>query len=85
MATAEQANAVKAEARIDAACFVDEFGEALDPAATDWDATAFDGVASKLDLGAERDALWPVYQTELVAATRCLADGHEMLADHNLT
>lgn len=89
--TIEQRNAVKCEARLDAVSFVDEFSEALDPAATDWDGEAWAIACSKLSLPkADIDALWPVYQGELVAATRYLNDGHELLthgvgADHNLT
>jgi hypothetical protein len=86
-----QINAAKSEARIDGASFVDEFGCALDPASTDWDAEAYAVYCQDRGIeGADKNALWPLYQAELVAATQYLAEGHELLVttagtEHNLT
>lgn len=47
-------------------------GEVLDPAATDWDATAWEADGAGYVSG-RRAALWPVYQAALVAETRRLS------------
>jgi hypothetical protein len=58
----------------DAALFVEEFAAPLDPAATDWDAEAWTVSRRELNLTPEQaDALWPVYQSALVAETQRLA------------
>lgn len=51
-----------------AAAFVEEFDDALDPDATEWDAEAFD---SNLFEGAA--VFWPMFQSALVAETERLA------------
>jgi hypothetical protein len=61
----------KALARAAAAGFFEEFGEALDPERTDWDATAW-GEDNRHLPEADRDELWPIYQSELVAETERL-------------
>lgn len=76
--TEGQRAAVVRAAHEDAAAFVEEFGEALDPAATDWDAEAFAtsrGSAPLYDVLPEElwDAAWPIYQAALVAETERLA------------
>lgn len=52
--------------------FVDEFGEQIDPAATDWDAVAWDDDRRKLSFSLE-DAnygeAWEFYSDELVRLT----------------
>lgn len=70
----QAAEAVLLAARQDAQAFVDEFGQPIDPSATDWDAEAFAMVAADLRLdGDDRNELWPIYQAELVAETARLA------------
>jgi hypothetical protein len=60
------------EAKSDAVLFADEFpGETLDPAATDWDASAWQ--MSDLSKRDDADALWPVYQAALVVEVARLA------------
>ena len=76
-------DAIRAEARRDAATFVDEFpGEDLDPAQTDWDATAWQmhkiGGGLREELGAVeeiagRDLGWEVYQATLLTEIRRLS------------
>ncbi len=70
---------IEARARGDAQSFFDEFGEALDPEATDWDATAWQDCGGAADaLGSDRaaeqvDAAFPYYQGILVSETVRLA------------
>ena len=61
------AEEITAAAKADAVAFYDEFGEALDPDATDWDAVAWEVSAEGLGLS-ERDAAlaFAVYQEALV-------------------
>ncbi len=62
-------------AKAAAYAFFGEFEEPLDPAETDWDATAWTIDAQKLRLSPEQqEALWPVYQAVLVARTRELSE-----------
>jgi hypothetical protein len=67
---------VVSEAKKDAAIFVEEFGEALDPSETDWDGVAWDDVSKNLGIYPdEHGVLWEVYQTELVLETERLTRG----------
>jgi hypothetical protein len=67
---------VIAEAKKDAALFVEEFGEPIDPFKTDWDADAWADAAQNLGLDNDEYAmLWEAYQTELVAETERLTQG----------
>ena len=60
-------------ARETAGQFVEEFGEPLDSAKTDWDEKAWQEDASTLDLtDKQRDEGWPIYQAALVAETQRL-------------
>jgi hypothetical protein len=60
-------------ARETAGLFVEEFGEPLDSAKTDWDEKAWQEDASTLDLtDKQRDEGWPIYQAALVAETQRL-------------
>src|SRR3990172_4651637 len=55
-------------AREDALAFVREFGEHINPAATDWDAVAWQ--FCKLgQYEVIRDELWPIYSRELYRAS----------------
>lgn len=58
------------QAKLDAAAFVAEFNEPIDPSATDWDATAWGEV--KIE-GSEQ--FWDDYQAALVAETQRLCEG----------
>lgn len=62
---------VEQRAKETAAMFVEEFAEALDPAATDWDSTAW-GEDSRGLPSEAKDDLWPIYQAALVAETERL-------------
>jgi hypothetical protein len=71
--TNERAEEVRDAARADAELFVDEFHAPLDPAKTDWDAVAWGETSRELRLEKDEDeALWPVYEAELVAETERL-------------
>lgn len=63
--------AVLEEAMSDALAFVEEFGEPIDPASTDWDGEAWGEVCRHYSLDAFEfyDELWPIYQAALVAET----------------
>jgi hypothetical protein len=69
-------------ARRDAKLFVEEFGEPLDPAETDWDSVAW-GEALRAVRAADEltddecDSLWSVYQETLVSETERLCAGGE--------
>jgi len=78
--TTEQRNEIETAAKATAALFVEEFGEPLDPATTDWDATAWETDRSDLSF---RDLLddqviyvlaWDLYDRTLVAETERLAE-----------
>lgn len=72
---------LEAKARETAAVFANEFpGEALDPAATDWDGEAWAMDRRELERDAEQEEIdwlresgWKVYQKALVAETKRLA------------
>ena len=52
-----------------ARCFVDEFGEPLHPAHTDWDSAAWETDLSEIRDGLSHDdigRLWDIYQAALV-------------------
>lgn len=67
---------VRKAARADAALFVDEFHEVIDPTTTDWDAVAWSDTRESLPLTQdEAERLWPIYQAELVAETERLVSG----------
>lgn len=68
---------VVAEAKRDAVLFVEEFGTPLDPAATDWDGTAWEvaDVRSDAEDAGALDAAWEVYSAALVAETKRLVRG----------
>ena len=60
-------------ARETASVFVEEFGEPLDSAKTDWDEKAWQEDARTLNLTEEhREEGWPIYQAALVAETQRL-------------
>jgi hypothetical protein len=69
---------VEGHARRDAKLFVEEFGEPLDPATTDWDSTAWGEVQQSLRAAEwtndQLEPLWPHYQGWLISETRRLAD-----------
>lgn len=61
---------IKDSAKRTAALFFEEFGEPLDPAETDWDATAWDFDAGDLRLSdTQQDKYWDFYQAALIAET----------------
>lgn len=71
---ADYREGVEIAAKATAQMFVDEFGEALDPETTDWDAVAWENDRAQCipavdvcDKLAEK--YWPVYQEALVAET----------------
>ena len=65
-------NAAKDDARM----FVEEFGQPIDTAQTDWDGAAWTDAQGSLQLTCqEAESLWPVYQSVLTAETRRLAEG----------
>lgn len=68
------AAAVVDEARRDARAFVEEFGEAIDPAETDWDGEAWAMADSRRAAEEAGLDLWPLYQETLVIETRRLAE-----------
>lgn len=71
----QAADRIEAQAKADAAAFFAEFGEALDPATTDWDATAWGDLTPTLHASDDALALlWDLYQEILVAETERLAD-----------
>jgi len=60
-------------ARETAGQFVEEFGEPLDSAKTDWDDKAWQEDARTLNLtDKQKDEGWPIYQGALVAETQRL-------------
>jgi hypothetical protein len=62
-------------AKADAMLFVGEFGEALDPATTDWDERAFFEASCELRLPRdEHEEAWPIYQKALVEETKRLME-----------
>lgn len=65
---------VEVAAKADAALFVAEFGEAIDPATTDWDTMAWQESGDEIEEMTANDAerLWPIYQAALVAETERL-------------
>ena len=64
--TIRLADLIRDEANRDAASFAEEFpGELLDPAKTDWDATAWAMAASELRAA---PGWWELYRSELVSA-----------------
>lgn len=74
---------LRKKAREDAAIFFDEFGEALDPESTDWDAvafqTTFEGLPQETKYALQEckecyALAWDFYSDELVAETRRLAE-----------
>jgi hypothetical protein len=80
--TAEDQSEITAAAKVTAAMFAQEFpGEALDPAKTDWDGTAWDDDQRDLscrpvieDNTALYTEAWELYQSTLVAETKRLAE-----------
>lgn len=69
--------AIQAKARETAQMFVDEFNQAPDPSATDWDSTAWQDDGRELQEAGhfnnqQWDTAWRVYQAELIAETRRL-------------
>jgi hypothetical protein len=73
--TAELMAAVIHRAAEDAALFVEEFGEALDSAGTDWDAVAWGELVREMDPNREIDSaaiadLWDLYRGSLAFLTR---------------
>lgn len=65
---------IETEAKSDAALFVEEFAEVLDPAVTDWDAVAWDlGDSYRAAEDAENSSEgWEFYQKTLIAETKRL-------------
>lgn len=64
---------IKESAKRTAALFFEEFGAPLDPAKTDWDATAWNFDAGELRLSdAKKDRYWDFYQSSLVSETYLL-------------
>lgn len=59
-------------AREAADLFLEEFGEPLDPAQTDWDGAAWENDSAGLSED-EQDFFWPIYQETLVNRTKHLA------------
>mgnify|MGYP003516671842 FL=1 len=76
--TANQRAEIMAAAKATAALFVDEFGEALDPSATDWDSTAWETDSSDLSFRDEIEncwgEAWSLYQNALVIETQRLVE-----------
>lgn len=72
--TQEQINEIEAAAKKTAVLFVDEFGEALNPATTDWDGVAWANDADELSFAVDDfwGEAWAVYQVALVAETERL-------------
>lgn len=62
------------QARLDAAAYVLEFAEALDPSQTDWDAETWRTHRFELPVPPSDSPclLWPIYQAHLIAETRRL-------------
>lgn len=62
---------IVAEAKADAALFVEEFNEALNPAATDWDAEAWalGDAHHAADASESSGDGWELYQSTLIAET----------------
>ncbi len=66
---------IEKRAKLTAASFVEEFGEPLDPATTDWDAVAWNEDRRGLGLNpasSDHDEWWPIYQASLIAETEQL-------------
>ena len=76
--TANQRAEIMAAARATAAFFVDEFNEALDPSATDWDSAAWETDPSELSFRDEIEDGWGEggnrYQNALVIETQRLVE-----------
>jgi hypothetical protein len=64
---------IEAAALADAALFYEEFGEALDPAATDWDDLAWDTAAEEIGINWRDAAYRQLYNATLVTETERLA------------
>ena len=76
--TVAQRAEIETAAKATAALFVEEFGTAIDPGVTDWDATAWETDRSDLSFRDELDEVygeaWSLYQSTLVAETVRLAE-----------
>ena len=69
--TSQMSGLVANLAKDDAQDFCDEFGEVLNPAETDWDCRAWQ-LCDLGDFESRRDALWPLYQDQLVSYTQSI-------------
>lgn len=63
---------IENRARRDAALFVAEFGEPLDPSETDWDGSAWALASSEIDGADQIENGFELYQSALIAETERL-------------